>query len=240
MKSFVSLVSNGEYSIGCTGQTVSVFDKCGAEIAKFKDLPYAYDCAISPKGDVFVVKTTEGRLAVYSLDGMRLVKKFRFSTVDEMQDDNFCFSHDGEEFYNIERHTDGCKTALSVYDTKDFSLKKRLFSDNTDMMLSCVEISDGEIYLLGFFRKSKTGIFGKKQIGVAEKFFIAKLVGDEICDIRYISENDYSFYKYYKKAEMSGFTEERKRLSGLDDDVLTDAHERGFSAYDLWKNGTNE
>lgn len=236
MKSFVSLVSNGEYSIGCTGQTVCVFDKNGAEIAKFKDLPYAYDCAISPKGDVFVVKTTEGRLAVYSLDGMRLVKKFRFSTVDEMQDDNFCFSPDGEELYNIERHTDGCKTALSVYDTKDFSLKKRLFSDNTDMMLSCVEINGGEIYLLGFFRKSKTGIFGKKQIGAAEKFFVAKLVGDEICNIRYISENDYRFCADYKKAEFSGFTEESKRLSGLSEEKLIDAYSCGFSIAQVWEN----
>lgn len=236
MKSFVSLVSNGEYSIGCTGQTVYVFDKCGAEIAKFKDLPYAYDCAISPKGNVFVVKTTEGRLAVYSLDEMRLVKKFRFSTVDEMQDDNFCFSPDGEEFYNIERHTDGCKTALSVYDTKDFSIKKRLFSEDTDMMLSCVEISGGEIYLLGFFRKSKTGIFGKKQIGAAEKFFIAKLVGDEICNIRYISENDYCFCADYKKAEFSGFTEESKRLSGLSEEKLIDAYNCGFSIAQVWGN----
>ncbi len=122
MKPFVSLVGNGEYNIGCTGRTVYVFDKNGTQVAVFRDLPYAYDCAISPKGDVFVVKTTEGRLAVYSLDERRLLKKFRFSSVDEMQDDNFCFSPDGEEFYNIERHTDGCKTVLSVYDTKDFTL----------------------------------------------------------------------------------------------------------------------
>ncbi len=236
MKSFVSFVSSGEYSVGCTGQTVYVFDKSGAEIAKFKDLPYAYDCVISPKGDIFVVKTTEGRLAVYSLDERRLVKKFRFSSVDEMQDDNFCFSPDGEEFYNIERHTDGCKTAFSVYDTKDFSLKKRLFSDNTDMMLSCVEINGGEIYLLGFFRKSKTGIFGKKQVGIAEKFFVARLVGNEICDIRYISEKDYRFCTDYKKVEMSGFTEERKRLSDIGEEKLSDARSSGFSVARIWEN----
>lgn len=236
MKPFISFVGNGEYSIGCTGRTVYVFDKNGEQVASFGDLPYAYDCAISPKGDVFVVKTTEGRLAVYSLDELRLVKKFRFSSVDEMQDDNFCFSPDGEEFYNIERHTDGCKTALSVYDTKDFSLKKRLFSENTDMMLSWIEIIGGEIYLLGFFRKSKTGIFGKKQIGAAEKFFVAKLVGDEICDIRYISENDYRFCTDYKKVEMSGFTEERKRLSGISEEKLISARSEGFSIARMWKN----
>lgn len=35
---FVSYISNGIYDIGCTGQTVCVYDKHGAELAKFKDL----------------------------------------------------------------------------------------------------------------------------------------------------------------------------------------------------------
>ena len=240
MKPFVSLVGNTEYNIGCTGRTVYVFDKNGAQVASFRDLPYAYDCAISPKGDVFVVKTTEGRLAVYSLDGMCLLKKFRFSSVDEMQDDNFCFSPDGEEFYNIERHTDGCKTALSVYDTKDFTLKKRLFSENTDMMLNFVEVTEEGIYLLGYFRKNPTFFGRKKGIGVADRFFVARLTDDEICDIRYISESDHRFCADYKRVEMSGFTEERKRLSGLGDDALAAAREHGFSAYELWKNGLSE
>ncbi len=226
MKKFISLVSNGEYSVGCTGQMVYVFDKNGAEIAKFRDLPYAYDCAISPKGDIFVVKTTEGRLAVYFLQEPRLIRKFRFSKVAEMQDDNFCFSTDGEEFYNIERHIDGCKTALSVYDTKDFTLKNRLFSDETDMMLSCVEISEGEIYLSGFFRK--------KQNGVAHRFFVAKLDGNSLSDIRYVSEEECGFCTSYKKAEICGFTDEAIRLSGYDKEVLLGARNRRFSIAGLW------
>lgn len=236
MRRFHSYISNGDYSIGCTGQTVCVFDKSGAEIAKFKDLKYAYDCAISPKGDIFVAKTTEGRLAVYSLDELRLIKKFRFSAVAESQDDNFCFSPDGEEFYNIERHGDGCKTAFSVYDTKDFSLKKRLFSENTDMVLACVEINGGELYLSGFFRKKQRGLFGKKRIGVADKFFVARLVGDDICDIRYISENDHCFCTSYKRVETSGFTEEAKRLSGISEEELNAARNGGFSIAQMWKN----
>lgn len=235
MRKFHSYISNGEYSIGCTGQTVYVFDKNGAEVAKFRDLQYAYDCAVSPKGDVFAVKTTEGRLAVYSLDELRLIGKFRFSAVDEMQDDNFCFSSDGEEFYNIERHGDGCKTAFSVYDTKDFSLKKRLFSDNSDMMLNCVEVNGDWIYLLGYFRKKQTGFLGKKRIGAADRFFVARLVGDEICDIRYISESDHRFCADYKRTEMSGFTEESKRLSGIGEEKLNAARNGGFSIAQMWK-----
>lgn len=39
MKKFWSYVSNGEYCVGTTGQTVYVFDAItGEEIAKFKDM----------------------------------------------------------------------------------------------------------------------------------------------------------------------------------------------------------
>ena len=67
MPKFWSLISNGKYKVGCTGQTVYIYDQNGTELAKFKDLPYAYTAAFSPKGDIFVVKSTAGRIAVYSL-----------------------------------------------------------------------------------------------------------------------------------------------------------------------------
>ncbi len=117
MRNYWSLVGNGKYQVGCTGQTVYVLDNDGNEIAKFKDLIYAYTPVISPNGDIFVVKTTEGRLAVYSFSPPKLIKKFRFSKVDASQDDNFCFSPDGKELYNIERHVDSCKN----YIFKNFS-----------------------------------------------------------------------------------------------------------------------
>ncbi len=230
MKSFYSLVSNGEYSIGCTGQTVYVFDKNAAEIARFKDLTYAYDCAISPKGDIFVVRTTEGRIAVYSLSELCLVKKFRFSDVAESQDDNFFFSSDGELLYNVERHIDSCKTALSVYDTKDFSLIKRLFSDNHDMVLTCGEYDSATetVYLTGFFRK--------KRSGVAFNFFVAKLENEEVSDIRYVSREEHDYCVSYKKLEMSGFAEKAKRLSDFNgrEEELIKAQREGLSIARLW------
>ena len=89
MKNFLGYASNGEYSVGCTGQTVYLFNKDGNELAKFKDLKYAYSPIISPDGKIFVVKSTEGRIAVYSLESVSLIKKFRFSKVNGSQDDNF-------------------------------------------------------------------------------------------------------------------------------------------------------
>lgn len=37
MKNFAGFASNGEYSVGCTGQTVYLYNKEGKEIARFKD-----------------------------------------------------------------------------------------------------------------------------------------------------------------------------------------------------------
>lgn len=230
MKSFYSLVSNGEHSVGCTGGSVYVFDKRGVELAVFKDLTYAYDCAISPDGDVLAVKSTEGRLAVYSLKNLNLIKKFRFSQVDGSQDDNFCFSPDGKELYNIERHTDSCKTALSIYDTEDFSLKKRLFSEKVNMMLTCVEVDcAGNVYLTGFIRKEKSG--------VAHKWFVAKLADGALSDVRYISEKTHEFYSDYKKLELCGFSEKSVALSFFRDkkDELLKARGNQLSLAELWE-----
>lgn len=235
MKNFYSFVGNGDFSIGCTGSTVYLFDKKGSEIAKFRELTYAYDCAISPKGDVFAVKTTEGRLAVYSLSEAKLLKKFRFSEVEESQDDNFCFSADGEELYNIERHVDSCKTALCVYETKDYTLKKKLFSDDFGKVLTCVEYDapTETVFLTGYFRK--------KRSGVAFNHFVARLDGEILSDIRYISAEEAEYYVSYKKLEMGGFTEKSKRLSVFDgkEDQLMKARSEGLSLAQLWKEKEN-
>ncbi|MBR6784873.1 MAG: hypothetical protein IKM25_01320 [Clostridia bacterium] len=231
MKSFYSFVSNGEYGIGCTGQSVCVFDKNGEELVAFKDLKYAYSCAISPKDDIFVVKSTEGRVAVYSLADLRLIKKFRFSSVAESQDDNFCFSSDGEIFYNIERHGDSCKTALSIYSTRDFVLNKRLFLADTNMVLTSVEVdcTSGDVYMTGFYRKEKSG--------VAHKWFVAKLVDDVLRDFCYILDSEHEYYVDYKKLEMSGFAEKSVKWSLFKDKQteLMEAKEKKISIAELWR-----
>ena len=66
MKNFKGYIKTDQFKIGCTGQTVYIYDKDGNEVKKFKDLIYAYASAVSPLGDLLVVKSTEGRLAVYS------------------------------------------------------------------------------------------------------------------------------------------------------------------------------
>ncbi len=205
MPSFWSFIGNEKYNIGCTGQTVYVYDKSGNELARFKDLPYAYDAVISPRGDIFVVKTTEGRMAVYSFEPPALIKKFRYSKVDS-QGDNFCFSPDGAELYSIERHVHDCRTALSIYDTENFSLKRRILGDDEKLMLCAIEYCEAtdEYFLLGFFRDEE---------GSASEFFISKLKDDKLCDYVYITSDEYYFYTSYIDLRMSGFTKKKFQWS---------------------------
>ncbi len=231
MKNFWSFIGNDKFNIGCTGSTVYVYDKNNTELAKFKDINYAYTSLISPDGSILVVKSTVGKLAIYSLETLSLIKKFRFSKVEGCQDENAIFSADGKIFYNIEHHIDSCKTALSLYDTESFELKKRLFGDNHLMVLTAIEREEktGEIFLLGYFRDEKTG--------VASKFFVGQLVNEEIEELRYISQSEHMFYQAYKLLEMDGFTEKAKEWSYFKyfKYDINKIQEQGHSLTKLWR-----
>ena len=233
MPKFWSYISNDQYSVGCTGQTVYLYDKNGTELAKFKNLIYAYTTAFSPRNDIFVVKSTDGRLAVYSLERRCLLKKFRFSKIDESQDDNFCFSPDGEQFYNIERHIKSCRSALSIYRTRDFTLEKQLFLDDLKTELDIIEFDNdtNSYYLLGFLRDNNN---------IASEFFVAKLCDDELKDIKFISEKEYNFYHEYKKLEFTGFAEKAKKWSGLKYSGydLNNIENEKYSLAELWDTRT--
>ena len=184
MPRFVSYISNGIYDIGCTGQTVYVYDKNGTELAKFKDLIYAYYAVISPCGDILVVKSTDGRLAVYSLEGLSLVKKFRFSKVNYAQDDGFCFSADGKYFINIERQIDELHSVISVYDTSDFGVISQISLGDSGMF-QAIEQVDGEFYVLGFWRDTNL---------IITQNFVAKYKDGKICESVNITQNEYEYY----------------------------------------------
>ena len=197
---FWSLISNGEHIVGCTGQTIYIYDINNNLIEKFPKHRYVYTSAFSPSGDMFAVKSVAGYLAFYSLRDYTLLKKFRFSKVDGSQDDGFCFNADGSKFYNIERHTYSYSSALSIYDTKDFTLIKRLFHDDRFTELCDIEY-DAEsdtFYIIGFFRDKKSG--------VANKRYIAKLVNDILTDIIVISNKEYVNCTEFKNMQRFGFS----------------------------------
>lgn len=200
-KKFWTFIGNGKYDIGLTGSTVYVYDKNGTELAAFKDLNYAYSAVISPIGDIFVVKTTDGRMAIYSFEPLRLMKKFRFSKIDGGQDENMVFSPDGRYLYNIESHTIGSKTLLAKYSTDDFSLVCQLFSDKERFRLSAVEYDENTdcYYALGILYNPDTKM--------ANAWFAARIVDDELVDVRYVNVAESDFYNAVNHLKVMGYTE---------------------------------
>ena len=206
MRNFWAYVSNGEFSVGCTGRTVFIYDKDNNELGQFKDITYAYTPMISPDGKIVVVKTTEGRFAVYSLETLSLIKKFRFSKVDGAQDDGFCFSPDSKYLINVERQIDDLHSAISVYDTADFSLVGRMCFDK-NIMLDYIEydVASDSYYVLGYERFEHEN-----------KDFVTQVVDLQLKNITYISREDYELYHHYKNLEIMGFTKKAYEWSFLD------------------------
>ena len=208
MKKFWGYVSNGKFSVGCTGQTVYLYDNEGNELGKFKDVIYGYTPMISPDETLFVVKTADGRLAVYSLQTFSLIKKFRFSKVDGAQDDGFCFSPNGKMFFNVERQKDALHSAISIYDTTDFSLSNQILLGE-DMMLGHIEFDKetNKYYVLGFMRNADR---------IIEHGFVAEFEDNQIKNITAIPENEYDFCRSYKSLERKGFTEKAYKWSYME------------------------
>jgi len=200
-KKFWTFIGNDKYDIGLTSRTIYVYDKSGTELATFKDLIYAYDAQISPSGDIFVVKTTDGKLAVYSFDSLKLVKKFRFSKIDYGQDENMIFSIDGKYLYNIEGHTNNAKTVLTKYKIDDFSVVSKLFENNDYLHLSTIEYDENtaSYYVSGFLCNAET----KK----ADTWFVSKLVNDELIDMRYVTKQEEAFGSAITNLKAKGYTE---------------------------------
>ncbi len=215
MKNFWGYIKNNRFAIGCTGQTVYVYDDRGNELKKFSDITYAYTPMFCPKKNIFIVKSTVGRLAVYSLDTMQLFKKFRFSKVDGGQDDGFCFSNDGKYFYNIECHINSLITYRSIYDTSNFERIKQLFVNDKLQVLSHIEQDSysSSLFVLGFMRGNH---------GVFDYGFVAELHNEKLINITKLTDEKYDFIRGYKHLELSGFTSKAKEWSGLK-----------YSGYDL-------
>lgn len=200
MRKFVSYIKSDKFAIGCTGGTVYVYDLDGNELAKFKDIKYGYDPMFNPVRNEFVVKSTEGRLAYYSLDEMKLVKKFRFSKVDGAQDDSFCFSKDGNYLFNIERHIESYNGGLSVYDLNDFSTVRTFAIEDEKLCLGDIQCDEltGKIYVLGCKRNNDN---------IADKYFAATLGEYGLENIVYIPEGIADYYHWSISLEINGFTE---------------------------------
>lgn len=207
MRKFWGFYENETYKIGCNGGTVYIYDKNDRELAKFKDIAYAYKAAVKPGSNTIVVKSTEGKLAVYDLEKLELVKKIVITRIGA-QDQGYAFSPDGKCFYNIEEPVRSTRTQLTIYNTTDFSVEKILFQEREDMFLQEIEFDEDteDCYILGFFRNDE---------GVYDYGFVAIFEDIKIKNIKKISKDTYEYLLWYKRWERSGFTEKSLEYSYL-------------------------
>lgn len=206
-KSFVSLIANDRYQIGCTGQTVYVLDASGNELAKFRDMTYAYYPALHPGGEIAAVYSNKGIMAVYSLSELRLIAKFRVSAEFDTKTDSIpCFSPDGKYLYHVEGRKGDClNTRLSIYSTADYQPVARLFEQGQKIVFDCIEMDrDGSVFLLGYDRKE-----------TRNDFFVAKLAGQSLRDARPLDSRTYDFYRSALYVKRTGFTEHSFQWSGF-------------------------
>ena len=208
MRKFWGFYDNGIYKVGCNGATMYLYDVENRELAKFKDIPYGYRGAFKPQSNIFVLRSTEGWIAVYDCDERKLLHKFRFSDVDGAQDDGFCFSADGNQFMNIEKIAPGACTRLSIYETESFSPTRRLFEDNKSLVLCDIEHhGPADQYNILFFTRDAQGVYDQGYVGV--------LSGDQIIHRQPIDYKVYNFLRSCKSLQSSGFTEKAMEWSGL-------------------------
>ncbi len=201
MKKFIGFYKNDNYSVGCDGKGVFIYDSKNKEITKFTDFRYGYNAAFMPNANIIAVKSTEGKLGFYDLDKLSLIKLYTI-TESGAQDEGFAFSPDGEFFYNIEKPITSTDTELAIYETKTFSKIDTLFADDEKMVLDSLEFDPetGVCYVLGFMRNDD---------GIIDYGFVAIFDRENksITDIKKLDYKTHEFLEAYESWARDGFTE---------------------------------
>lgn len=228
MKKFWGFYENDNFKIGCNGASIYVYNKNDIELARFKDIRYAYTGQWMPNKNIFVSKSTEGSLAIYDIDNLKLIKKI-FITRIGAQDEGFSFTPDGKYFYNIEKPKSSLITRLIKYDTTDWSYSILPFSQDENLVLDTVEFDKdtGIGYLLGFIRRVRGIRKGEIDYG-----FVSQLIDDEIINFKRLDDSIYEYARAYKDFEEAGFTEKKLEWSSLKDYKVI----RPISLKELWEN----
>ena len=166
MKKYTTYINNSRFAVGTTGRAVQVFGEAGKKIAEFRDLTYAYNAAFTPSGDKLIVKSTDGMLALYSLNELQLIKKIRFGSAP--QDGGFCFSRDGTYFLNVAMHEKPRRYEIKAYNPDDLTeVGTMYFSEDVGVFdIECGK--DGEYFVLGNGSEAFVGII--KDGVLAEKY----------------------------------------------------------------------
>ena len=111
-------------------------------------------------------------------------------------------------------------------ETSDFSLKRRILDKDYSRVLTAIEydVETKTVFLLFFLRNKD---------GVANKYFVGRLNGDELDDIISISQKEHDFYQKYIHLKMLGFSNKAYQWSYFDIE-LEKLKSADYSLFKLW------
>ena len=130
---------------------------------------------------------------------------------------------------NIERTGTSVRTRLSIYETRSFSLVKRMFEDDRSLVLSDIEYNALENqYTVLFFVRDTHGFYNQGYVG--------EFKDNQIIHKRPLSAKAYDFLSSYKSLQLSGFTEKSIEWSGLHyagltNDEILELRDRNFDMF---------
>lgn len=198
MKEFYGVAQNNEFRVGCAGQTVYVYGKSGEEIARLRDVTYAYAATFSPNGRLLAVRSTTPWFAFYAPPDFRLVQKTRMRRPNSQpQDEGFCFSPNGKLFWSLEYQND-LTTHLVSYDTNTYTETGRFFEGERYVYSHIEPSSNGGYDLLGFRREPESD---------DNSHWLARFDGEKIVSRESLSSSVCQRASTLKKIEVCGFTE---------------------------------
>lgn len=203
MRKYLSLIDNGTYAVGCTGQTVYLLLKDGTELARFRDIRYGYTPLFRPGTDIAVVKSSEGSFAVYDVAAHTLIKKFSVRT-GCAQDEGICFSADGSEFFDSEMQKE-LVSELVCYDGETFEEKRRI-RPSCPAVIHALERGSEGYFALGYTRD---------EAGIFDKGFLVPFDGFSFGAVKYLPDARYRELARYKGVERMGFTQKAVEWSGI-------------------------
>ncbi len=208
MPDFWTYITQGAYSIGCTGQTVYVY-KDGQELCQLKGFRYTYMACFSPDGKYFALKSGEGLLYLYTLEDLTLVKKVRLGKREDPQDGMFTFTAQGDAIVSIDSSHGGVRTMLRFYSVPELAVTQVLFDDNPqEFIMSIEQGAEPEAF---YVLRGERPIDGDQAIIYSLSLLRHGVVEKQLS----VTETEAEFYRGFLHLKSCGFTPKAKKWSPL-------------------------